>query len=138
VIGSPGETNDTVHETIQFLKDVDTYRYSLNYLIPLPETPIWKYVTKNRLVGDVEEYLDLVAEYGGAPLLNLTKMPDKIWKSWGFIIRKELELYYCKKRGLRFRYVYRLIFLTVLPFMPRWFKSFVKRVIRLCKVEKGK
>ncbi len=133
VIGSPGETDDTIHETILFLKDVDAYRYSLNYLIALPETPIWEHITKNQLVADVEKYLDIIAEYGGAPLLNLTKMPDKIWKSWGAIISKELELYYCKKRGLGFRYIYKLIFLTVLPFIPQWFKGFAKRLISIIK-----
>ncbi len=138
VIGSPEETNQTIYETIQFLKDIEAYQFSLNYLIPLPETPIWKYVTKNRLVSDVEKFLDRVAEYGGTPLLNLTKMPDKTWKSWGFIIRKELELYYFKKRGLRFRYIYRLIFLTVLLHMPQWFKSFAKSIQGLCKGGKGK
>lgn len=138
VIGSPGETNQTIYETIQLLKDVEAYQFSLNYLIPLPGTPIWQYVTENNLIKNVEEYLDLVAKYGGAHLLNLTQVPDKIWKSWGSIIRKELYLYYCKKRGLRFRYVYKVIFLILIPFMPQWFKSFVKHVIRLCKGEKGK
>lgn len=141
VIGSPGETDETIRETRQFLKDIGAVHCSLNYLIPLPETPIWEYVTKNRLVNDVEKYLDEVAESGGAPLLNLTKMPDKIWKSWQFIISEELDIYECKKRGFRFRYIYKLIFLKalpLLPFIPKWFKGFVKYVIRLCKGEKGK
>jgi anaerobic magnesium-protoporphyrin IX monomethyl ester cyclase len=138
VIGSPGETDNTIHETIQFLKDVDAYRYSLNYLIPLPETPIWEYVTKNRLVNDVERYLDLVAEYGGAPLLNLTQASDRIWKNWQSIIRKELELHYHKKRGPKLLYIYKLIFFKLIAFLPEWLKSFIKRIIRLCKGEKGK
>jgi radical SAM superfamily enzyme YgiQ (UPF0313 family) len=138
VIGPPGETDGTIRETIQFLKDIDAYRFSLNYLIALPETPIWEYIMKNRLIADVEKYLDLVAEYGGAPLLNLTKMPDKIWKNRGFVIRKELDLYYYKKRGFSLRYIYRLMFLTILPFIPQWFKESARRLIRLCKRQKGK
>jgi anaerobic magnesium-protoporphyrin IX monomethyl ester cyclase len=138
VIGSPGESDDTVRETVQFLKDVDAYRYSLNYLIPLPETPIWEYVTRERLVDDVEGYLDLVAEYGGAPLLNLTKMSDKIWKSWASTMRKELELHYHKKRGPVFLYIWKLIFFKVSALLPGWLKSFIKSVIRLSKGEKGK
>ncbi len=137
VIGSPGETNDTIRETIQFLKDVDSYRYSSNYLIPLPETPIWEYVVKNQLIDDVEKYLDLVSEFGGASLINLTKMPDRVWKNWGAMMRKELELHYCKKRSLRFRYLYKLTYLSVLPLIPHQFKSLVKHLINLCKREKG-
>jgi len=94
VIGSPGETTHTIYETIQFLKDVDTHNYSLNCLIPLPETPIWQYVKENGLIEDVEKYLDLVAEYGGAPLINLTKESDKVWKNWSSLIRYELRLHY--------------------------------------------
>ena len=98
VIGSPGETTSTIYETIQFLKDVDASQYSLNYLVALPETPIWLYVKENKLIQDVEQYLDLVADHGGAPLLNLTKESDKVWKSWGRLISKELKLYYYHKK----------------------------------------
>ena len=100
VIGSPRETSSTILETIQFLKDVDVIdasNFSLNYLIALPETPIWEYVKENKLIQDVEQYLDTVAEYGGAPLLNLTKEPDRVWKKWGRVIHKELKVYHYKK-----------------------------------------
>jgi anaerobic magnesium-protoporphyrin IX monomethyl ester cyclase len=137
VVGSPGETEQTIRETIQFLKDVDAFRYSSNYLIPLPETPIWEHVTKNRLIDDVEKYLDTVSEYGGAPLINLTKMSDKAWKNWGAIMRKELELHYCKKQGLKFRYLYMLIYLSLLSFIPIGPKNCVRRVLKFCKLQKG-
>lgn len=138
VIGSPGETNDTVSETIEFLKDVDAYRCSLNYLIPLPETPIWEYVIKNNLIEDVEKYLDLVAEHGGAPLLNLTTMPDEVWKNWGYRIRRELNLYEIRKLGVNSRNIRALASLIALQWMPPWFKDFAKRMIRLGKGENAK
>jgi radical SAM superfamily enzyme YgiQ (UPF0313 family) len=138
VIGSPGETDETIHETIQFLKDVDTYRYSLNYLIPLPETPIWEYVTKNRLIGDVEGYLDLVADCGGAPLINLTRMPDKVWKSWASTIRKELELHYHKERGQIFVYIWKLIFFRLSALVPLGLKSFIFNIVGFFNRVKGK
>lgn len=138
VIGAPGETDITIRETIEFLKDVDAYHCSLNYLIPLPETPVWAYVTKNQLVNDVEKYLDQVAERGSAPLLNLTKMPGKIWEGWSSLIRKELELHYCKKRGLKSRYIYMFIILTILPFMPESWKRFLKQVVGRFRGAEGK
>ena len=97
VIGSPGETNETIKETIQFLKDVDAYQYSINYLIPLPETPIWKYVKQQDLIQDVEKYLGEVASLGGGPLVNLTKVPEKVWTNWATLIHFELRLYYYYK-----------------------------------------
>lgn len=54
VIGSPSETNEMIKEKIRFLKDVNDYQFSLNYLIPLPETPSWQYVMKRKLITDVE------------------------------------------------------------------------------------
>ena len=117
VIGSPGETTSTIFETIQFLKDVDAYHFSLNYLIALPETPIWQYVKENKLIQDVEQYLDLVAERGGAPLLNLTKEPDKVWEIWGRLIRKELKLYYHKKTKPKTYYFYALLYSFVYSFI---------------------
>jgi|TARA_B100001964_G_scaffold245829_1_gene337072 radical SAM superfamily enzyme YgiQ (UPF0313 family) len=110
VIGSPGETTDTIFETIQFLKEVNSFNYSVNYLIPLPETPIWKYVEKNELIEDVEKYLDSVAQYGGTPIVNLTKESDKVWKSWDSIIRRELKLhYYGSENRTLFYYSYKLL-----------------------------
>ena len=65
VIGSPSETDKTIEETIGFLRDIHCCLYSLNYLIPLPETPSWEVVKKRGLIKDEEKYLDDVAEYGG-------------------------------------------------------------------------
>jgi len=121
VIGSPKETSETVRETIQFLKDVDAFEYSLNYLIPLPETPIWSYVEEKKLIPDLEPYLEKVAMYGGQPLVNLTQVTDRIWKSWKTLIRKEMRLDYLKKNRRFFKYAldYILYSLAILvyPFL---------------------
>ncbi|MCX8022713.1 MAG: B12-binding domain-containing radical SAM protein [Syntrophorhabdaceae bacterium] len=137
VIGSPGETRETINETINFLKDVNAYQYSLNYLIPLPETPIWKYVEEKRLINDVEQYLDKVAEYGGQPLINLTAVSDKAWKRWRLEIRKELRLDYLKKtkRYGRYSVEHILFFVSILiyPYISKRvydkFKVLLKKLI---------
>lgn len=116
VIGSPGETTSTIRETIQFLKDVDAPIYSLNYLIPLPETPIWNYVEQNHLIDNVEQYLDRVAEVGGTePLVNLTKCPDHEWRRWQILIRKELVLHFShnKKHYYYYQIMFGLIYFTL-------------------------
>ena len=93
VIGSPSETQDTIDDTIQFLKDCEADEISVNYLLPFPETPIWEYVEKNNLIPDVETYLDEVAERGGSQIINLTKVSDRIWRTWSFQITSEWKLY---------------------------------------------
>jgi len=95
VIGSPSETDETVEETIRFLKDINAFQYSLNYLIPLPETPSWQYVMERNLIKDVEKYLDDVAEYGGTRLLvNLTKEPNNVVRGWTEKISYEMTKHY--------------------------------------------
>ncbi len=134
VIGSPNETNETIKETIDFLKDMNGFEYSLNYLIPLPETPIWAYVKEKGLINDVEAYLDKVAEYGGQPLINLTAMPDMTWKSWRVLIKKEMRLYYLKKSKRFGRYIIEyimfLLVVRVYPYMPERLSNFLKKVVK--------
>jgi len=91
VIGSPGETRDTIRETIDFLQEVGARTYSLNYLLPFPGAPIWKHVEQNNLIDDVEDYLDQVSQKGGGPIVNLTNMPSKEWRNWTKYIRFELD-----------------------------------------------
>jgi len=137
VIGSPAETNETIDETIQFLKDVNAYQYSINYLIPLPETPIWKYVEEKKLIGDVERYIDLVAECGGAPVLNLTDQPDLVWRNWKRKIFKEMTLHYHRKRRPKTYYIYSILLTLqdmvptqILEIIPKSFKMAVERRLK--------
>jgi len=136
VIGAPGETGQTIGETIQFLKDVEAYQCSLNYLIPLPGTPIWQHVLDKKYILNVEEYLDLVAEHGGTPLLNLTRIPDKIWRRWHYDIRREFELYNYSRGNKPLLYVYNLLFLSILPYIPHRLKIMIKNLIKM--IDRGK
>ena len=74
----------------------------MNYLIPLPETPIWEEAVKR--IPDIEAYLDEVAEHGGAPLVNLTRVPDRIWRSWAFMLKSEMRLATVKREEGWLRY----------------------------------
>lgn len=136
VIGSPGETNSTINETIQFLKSVNAHTFSLNYLIPLPETPIWQYAMERKLIGDVEKYLDDVAEYGGVPLVNLTMEPDQIWKSWGAKISYELNKHYCRTTNRLWLYFFYLLEgkarIYFGPHIPHSLKKIIVRFLERC------
>jgi len=99
VIGSPGETQETIMETVDFLREVGVRQYSLNYLIPFPRAPIWSYVKANNLIKDTEDYLAKVARLGGGPIVNLTKVSNKVWRNWGKFIQYKIDLYYAKRNG---------------------------------------
>ena len=135
VIGSPSETNKTIKETVEFLKEVKAYQISLNYLIPLPETPSWRYVMQRKLIKDVEKYLDDVAEHGGTRLIvNLTKEPDSVVKRWHDQILYEVAKYYywnTKRYGLYFIYsIVGKVREYFGPFLPDEVKSKLGRFLR--------
>lgn len=118
VIGSPSETTGTIFETLRFLKKVNAlfYSTSTNYLIPLPETPIWKHIMEKGLITDVEGYLERVARHGGMfdLGLNLTKSPKPVWKLWlALIIRRTLLNEAWHKKNM-FLYIYNFFFGQVL------------------------
>lgn len=134
VIGSPSETTQTIRETIQFLKDLDAFQYSLNYLMPLPGTAIWKYVEENNLIIDLERYLDLVSEHGGRPIINLTKVPDKEWKRWAFLVRKEMRLDYYRKHKAGFFIQYSCLYniaQVILPLLPFRVRKIMAKLVNI-------
>jgi len=125
VIGSPSETGKTINETIDFLKSVEAYQFSMNYLIPLPETPSWEYAQAHRLIADTEKYLETAARFGGTiPLVNLTKAHFISWRRWGFRIRKELKLYRYRKTNRRLYLTYKILFAVFND--PLLFEAFSK------------
>ena len=99
VIGSPGETQQTIQESIDFIKEVGVRYYSLNYLIPLPESPVWHYVLEKKLINDVEDYLEQVALRGGRHNVNLTQVSDKEWSNWSNLIDYKVKVHYAKSDG---------------------------------------
>jgi radical SAM superfamily enzyme YgiQ (UPF0313 family) len=140
VIGSPSETDETVGETIQFLKDINALQYSLNYLIPLPETPSWQYVMERNLIKDVEKYLDDVAEYGGTRLLvNLTKEPSNVVRSWAEKISYEMTKHYYKTTNRLGLYSLYSLFgkarIHFGPFIPHAVKKSISRLFGIYQIK---
>ncbi len=75
ILGFPGETPETIRETVDFCKD-NLLHPSFYLLQPFPGTDVYdKYV---REIYDEEAYLELVADYreGEKLPINLTSIPD--------------------------------------------------------------
>lgn len=84
IIGMPGEDENTIGETIDFLKIVTQDRYqsprsliSLNYIQALPGTPVYEYARHKGLIGkslrEEEQYLIKISDIDAA---DDTKMPN--------------------------------------------------------------
>ena len=85
IIGYPEETKETIAETYSKLHELKVYP-STGYLIPLPETGMWKYALENGHIGNnkgnnekiknIDDYLTQITERQDFSL-NLTKMTDE-------------------------------------------------------------
>ena len=76
IYGYPGETIETVKETIEFINKSDLEVGGLFCATPYPGTPLWDYAKKKGLIIDDEEFiikLDNAAKF----VINLTEWDDK-------------------------------------------------------------
>ncbi len=116
VLGMPGETDETVRETIEFLKQVSgsllwwkgkapSELTSINYAQALPGTPLYEYAREHGFIGttldDEEKYLIRISDtdaysedhfinYTGLPLLRVI-----MWRPW---ILAELDVHNLSER----------------------------------------
>jgi len=58
VIGMPGETAETINETIEFLKKIKYDYFQYTYAFPVPGTPLYEYALLKGLITDEDKYLE--------------------------------------------------------------------------------
>jgi anaerobic magnesium-protoporphyrin IX monomethyl ester cyclase len=112
VIGMPGESDNTIAETIEFLKKYSTYSYdwadkypseliSINYAQALPGTPLYEWARENGFVGQTleeeEAYLLKISDtdaYDEDHVINYTDLPMLKILMWRQIILSNVDAYY--------------------------------------------
>lgn len=89
VVGSPVETVESIYETLDFIKETDARIVSTNWIIPLPETPIWKQVTKENKILNSRDFLKTVF-YAGPhySIGNFSPLSDKRLSSIAWMIKR--------------------------------------------------
>ena len=105
VIGMPGETDETIEESYNFLLETmkyypDNFRQqydfvtSINYAQALPGTPLYEYAREHGYIGksieDEEEYLINISDkdaYSVEHFINYTKQPLLKVYSWRHLIK---------------------------------------------------
>ncbi|MDD5656549.1 MAG: radical SAM protein [Elusimicrobia bacterium] len=98
IIGFPSETDQTVSETIEFLKRLDTWPISVNTPIPFPETPLWQTAVERGLIRDAEEF---VLGYRRGRFVNFTAYPDATVRRWVTRVWTETRAHWLERRGRR-------------------------------------
>jgi len=96
IIGFPSKTRTTVEETIDFLKQLDTWSFSINTPIPFPGTPLWEHAVRHGLIKDEEEF---VLGYRRGLFINFTKFSDRELLSLVAKVHYDPYLSWLKRRG---------------------------------------
>ncbi len=80
VIGYPEETKETIDETMSKLEALNVYP-SAGFLLPLPETGMWKHAIENGFITDIDKFLTAITERQDFSL-NMTKMDEEELKAY--------------------------------------------------------
>lgn len=116
VLGMPGETDETIRETIEFLKQVSgslcwwkgkapSELISINYAQALPGTPLYEWAREHGYIGrtidEEEQYLTRISDtdaYAEDHFINYTGLPMLrvlMWRPW---ILAELDVHHLPDR----------------------------------------
>lgn len=78
IFGMPGETKETIAETLGFIKRTKLPIYRFFYATPYPGTQLYKIAKKmNRLPSDEDKYMESLGEMRSTFLVNLTDFSDE-------------------------------------------------------------
>lgn len=82
MIGMIGETDQTVNETIDFIKRSRLTLHRFFYTTPYPDTPLYEMAKRmNKIPPDEDTYVSSLGEMYNTLLVNLTDMTDSELKS---------------------------------------------------------
>jgi len=77
IVGLPGETRETVQETIDFCKDADLKPEVIFFATPYPGTELYELAMKQGKIPDVEKFMLSLGEQGEQILVNFTDFSDE-------------------------------------------------------------
>lgn len=102
ILGMPGETNETIRETISFLKSLnfDYKHYKCTYALPVPGSDLYNYARLTGAIEDEDKYLCSIGEIEGTQALhvNLTEEEDAVVGTWRKKITEEMNDFHIYKR----------------------------------------
>lgn len=77
MIGYPGETRETIQETIDFCNELDLTPQTVFFLTPYPGTELYQMALKQGKIKDEEEYILNLGEQGEKVNANFTNFTDE-------------------------------------------------------------
>jgi radical SAM superfamily enzyme YgiQ (UPF0313 family) len=77
IIGYPGETMETVRETVDFCNDMELEPEAIFYATPYPGTWLYEEALRRNLIKDEHSFLLQLHEQGERPVVNFTDWSDE-------------------------------------------------------------
>lgn len=104
IIGYPGETVETLYQTIKFLQMADLISQTFRPTFPMamPGTPLYEYARLMGYISEENKYLEAISDLDTTILsddnyfINYTDEPDSVVLSWLALIKDEVNKYYDK------------------------------------------
>lgn len=91
MIGMIGETEETVNETVDFIKKTGLTLHRFFYTTPYPGTPLYEIARKmGRIPCDEDKYVTSLGEMYSTFLVNLTQMKDEKLKTLKEVSEKKI------------------------------------------------
>lgn len=129
IIGFPIETEETINQSITFLKEIDTIISSVNFALPFPETPLWDYCIKNSLITNKEEYVLNLSE-AAILQVNMTGMSDAQLFRQRSRLHYEVKSAYYLKRFKLIGFIDVFLKFKIWPFLPEPLRKMIKKLFR--------
>jgi len=80
ILGDPADTMETMNESISWLRENQTYNLGLNFIVAVPDAPIYRLALAR---GKIRNKLEHVKNY--FPIVNLTKL--SAWKFYNLLLK---------------------------------------------------
>ena len=77
MIGTPGETRETINETINFCKELNLAPEVIFFITPYPGTELYERALREGKIDDEEQYLLSLGEQGEQILINFTDFSNE-------------------------------------------------------------
>jgi radical SAM superfamily enzyme YgiQ (UPF0313 family) len=128
--GSPGESRETLQETIDFFKETGLPPRRLNRLWPMPGSGVYDQCLEQGIIYDEHAYLNMTSSLGGYTsrnmTFNITGMSDEEYFSNLIWIESELFNNYDKIVKNRKGYFFNKILYHYIPTMGKYLIKIVK------------
>lgn len=95
--GMPGETYDTIKDTLKFINECKIDSAANYYATPYPDSEIYQYAIKKGLIKDEDDYLEYISNSdAGEFKINLTQLSDTDLKYYTFLLNDA-----CRKNAIQ-------------------------------------